>query len=407
MGLNYLIPAALLPYLVRILGVEQYGLIAFAQAIAQYFVIATDYGFNFSATRAIAQNRDNKLEVSRIFWTVTTIKLLLLLIGAVVIGVMTVWIPRMHANLGVYFAAYIGVAGNAFFPTWLFQGMERMRSISIITGIARLASAGMVILFVHHRTDTVMATLLLSCGFLVAGILGMIAALRNYVNGFVVPSRKDIYTCLRDGRHLFLTTAAVSLYSNTNTFLVGMLAGNAQVGYFSLADKLIRAITGLFAPVIQAAYPQIIRLIEQSKIMALALIRKTMLWSAGIGLVAGLALYITAKPIALIAFGHNAAEVIPMLRWLSLFPALAATSYSLSTLALIPFGFDRSQSQMLLTIGAVNVLIGLSFIPHFGAIGGVVAMSVIESLQIVGGIWLLARGGVAIFCSTWNIKPAD
>src|ERR1700712_1898995 len=77
-GLNYLIPAALLPYLVRTLGVENYGLIAFAQSISQYFILATDYGFNFSATRSISKNSEDNEEVSRIFWTVITIKLLLL-----------------------------------------------------------------------------------------------------------------------------------------------------------------------------------------------------------------------------------------------------------------------------------------------------------------------------------------
>ena len=69
-GVNYLVPILLLPYLVRVLGVGQYGLVAFSQAIAQYFIIATDYGFNFSATKQIALHRDDPAEVSRFsLWT--------------------------------------------------------------------------------------------------------------------------------------------------------------------------------------------------------------------------------------------------------------------------------------------------------------------------------------------------
>ena len=49
-GLNYIVPVAVLPYLVRVLGMETYGLVAVAQSFAQYFNILTDYGFNFSAT---------------------------------------------------------------------------------------------------------------------------------------------------------------------------------------------------------------------------------------------------------------------------------------------------------------------------------------------------------------------
>ena len=58
-GLNYFIPFAVLPYLVRVLGVERYGLVSFAQAFAQYFVILTDYGFNLFATKQIARLRSD------------------------------------------------------------------------------------------------------------------------------------------------------------------------------------------------------------------------------------------------------------------------------------------------------------------------------------------------------------
>src|SRR5579864_8186188 len=97
-GLNYLVPLAVLPYLIRVLGVERYGLIAFAQSFAQYFVILTDYGFNLSATRHIARMQHDRESVSRHFWAVMFIKVAMMIAGAVVMGVVVAAVPRFRVD---------------------------------------------------------------------------------------------------------------------------------------------------------------------------------------------------------------------------------------------------------------------------------------------------------------------
>ena len=83
---NYLLPLITLPYLVRVLGVEKFGLVAFAQGLIQFFIVFTDFGFNLSATREIASHRKDPEKVARIVWSVLSVRFLLLVAGFIVLG---------------------------------------------------------------------------------------------------------------------------------------------------------------------------------------------------------------------------------------------------------------------------------------------------------------------------------
>ena len=116
---NYLLPLITLPYLVKVLGPEKYGLVAFAQAFIQYFVILTDYGFNFSATREISMNRDDWERVSKIFISVMVIKMVLIMISFVMLNSFLL-INKFARHRDLFYFSFGIVVGQAIFPIWFF-----------------------------------------------------------------------------------------------------------------------------------------------------------------------------------------------------------------------------------------------------------------------------------------------
>jgi polysaccharide transporter, PST family len=69
---NYAFPLITLPYIVRIVGIGNYGLLAFAAAIVAYFQILTNYGFSLSATRSVSVHREDRERLTAIFSSVLT-----------------------------------------------------------------------------------------------------------------------------------------------------------------------------------------------------------------------------------------------------------------------------------------------------------------------------------------------
>lgn len=403
-GLNYLLPLAVLPYLVRVLGIETYGSVAVAQSFAQYFNILTDYGFNFSATRSIAQNKHEPREISRIFCCVFLIKICLTAVGLILLVGLLLTVSRLRRDWTIFIYAFVGVVGNALFPVWYFQGLERMRHISIISGATKAFSAVLLFVFVHHACDGALAVAIQSMGMLLAGAVGFVLCTRSADLDFAWPGWQELRSCSAEGWHLFVSTASISLYSNTNVFLVGMLAGNAQAGYFSAADRLVRATNGLLGPVTQAAFPYVSSLAPRSSKDALAFIVRTLKWMSGLALLPAIAIFVFARPITILCFGYAAEGAIPVMRWIALLPFLVAVTSVLGVLTMLTFGLDKQFSRILMAAGILNVVLCVPMIDTFAAEGAGASVLLTETfVTVMMGIVLRLNG---INIRLWEKVPA-
>lgn len=379
-GLNYVIPLAVLPYLVRVLGMEMYGKVAFAQSFAQYFTILTDYGFNYSATRSIAQQREDHTMVCRVFSSVLLIKLLLMFLGGVTLLLLVAAVPQFHHNVAFFYIAYLAVIGNVLFPVWYFQGTERMRYISAIIGTARLAGAVALFVFVHRPQDALLSLAIQSLALVAGGVAGLYSVFWKFGLRFICPGIAELRSTLVEGWHLFVSTAAISLYTNTNVFLVGILAGNVQAGYFSAAEKLIRAMQGLLVPVTQAIFPYMSSLAARSRAIAIRFLRQSLLWIGSPTLALSLVLFALARPMALLCFGAKAIDSVPIIRLIALLPFLTATSNVLGTLTMVTFGFDKQFSKILVFAGLFNVALAIPLIRVYAARGAGASVLLTEFL---------------------------
>ena len=407
-GLNYLVPLAVLPYLIRVLGVERYGLIAFAQAFAQYFVILTDYGFNLSATKRIALIRNDRDELSVTYWSVLLIKFGFMALGALAATVVVLGIPRFRSDAILYAISYLAVLGNVLFPVWFFQGMEQMRYISVLTGATRLLGALLIFAVVHKPSDYVLALAVQSGALLIAGIAGFWTAIMRFHIPFRVPSTADLVRALSDGWHLFVSNAAGTLYATTNVFLVGLVAGNVQAGYFSAAEKIVRSIQGMLGPITQAVYPHVSGLAAKSREAALQFIRKSLVWIGVLSFVPAALLLVFARPIATILLRNAADGSLTPLRWMAMLPFVISVSTVLAIQTMIPFGMEKQLSRIYVVAGLFSLLFSLPLIHQFGASGGAAAVLVVEVCIVVAMWHRLNRDGIALrFRSVATIQTIE
>ncbi len=256
-GANYILPLLTLPYLVRVLGPEKFGLIMFAQAFVQYFVILTDYGFNLSATREISIHRDNKEKVSEIFSSVMIIKFSLLIISFIILTLIVFSFEKFRKDWLIYYLTFGMVVGQVLFPIWFFQGIEKMKYITFLNILAKSIFTIAIFVFVHKISDYIYVPLLNSLGFIIAGILALWIVFKDFgIRGYI-PNLKALTQYLKESTQFFLSRISISIYTFTNTFVLGLFTNNTMVGYYSIAEKLYIALQQIYQPIVNTLYPYV------------------------------------------------------------------------------------------------------------------------------------------------------
>jgi PST family polysaccharide transporter len=394
---SYAAPLVTLPWLTRVLGPSSFGRLSFCVAVTGYFVLFADYGFNLSATRQIAVHSHDRVGRSRIFWNTITIKALLAAVGFPLLLLLTFCGHRFAEERTLLLINYLTVLGAVLTPTWYFLGTERQAILSGITIAVRVISIPAIFLFVRSNQDVQIAALIPSGMTIVGGLLCLTVLMRDKQLDRIQLDRGELVAALRDGWHLFVSTASISLYQATNTVVLGLVAGNTAVGHYSAAEKVVQACQGLLTPIGQSVYPRISRLMNESRAAAFALIRRVLRVQGSAALALSVLLLVFAPLVVRLLYGRDYEETIRVLRWLAVLPFLVGLSNVFGVQTMLAMGMNQLVSRILVMAGALNVATLFVLTHWFGAEGAAMSVAGTELFVTVVLALIIRRRKLPVF----------
>lgn len=375
---NYLLPLFTAPYLLRVLGPEYFGLLAFASATIMYFMLLSDYGFNLSATRQISIHRDDIDKVSEIFSSVMIIKIIILILSFGLMMLLIFCFAKFKQHWEVYLLTYGMVIGQVLFPIWLFQGLERMKYITYFNVGARVFFTALIFILVQDKSDYLKVPLVTSLGYIVTGIWSLCLVKKEFGVRIYWQNKDTLKFHLVEGWHVFFSSMAISLYTISNNFILGLFANYAAVGYYAAADKIVQAVKGLYQPVAQAIYPVIAKKIHDNKPLALIFIRK-ITWIVGaVMLVISSALFLLAEQVVNILIGQQYKQSIIILKIMSFLPLIVALSNIYGIQTMLNLGYKKAFSYILVAAAVLGLGLSLLLVPRYEGFGTATALLVVE-----------------------------
>ena len=354
-------PLIIYPYLVSIFGLELYGKIIYSQVIVTYFSLVINFGFLISGPRDVANLIKVPDKLSKYFSSVLIIKSLIWIICTIIYFGMIFYFDNFREDYLLYLYAYLFTIGDVIFPIWFFQGIEKMKYITIINLLVKILSLFVIFILIHDKSDYIYIPLIYSFAAVISGVFGMYIAMKIEGIKITVVPKDQLIQELKNNFYLFTSSVSIKLYIGLNKLIVGSFLGMKEIAIFDLAEKVVSLLKTPLIVFSQAIFPKI------SRLKSLKFINGAMIITSSITIIIYGILFLNVDWIVMYFLGDENGIASDIIKILGVSIIFMSFSMFLGGLRIIPFGYNKEYmkvmtSNFILYASLVYLLIFFGFL---------------------------------------------
>lgn len=381
-GFNLITPLLVIPYIISVCGLENYGKSAFGMALTFFLIVFIDYGSDIIGVKAVATNRADRSALERIFATTYSAKFCVLVLILAIMSVLFWFVPYFSHDKFLFFLGLPILVGQFLNPTWFLQGVENFKQITVLNILSKVIYLVGIFCFVKSETDYIFINLWWGIGMIVANGISVLQILRTYQFALHGVSRADISGQLRNNFSMFFSQIFVSIQLYSPLILIGFFGNPTMAGIYRVVDQVIVIFKTYLLLFFNFAFPRVCYLIDTDWKSAFRF------WKIYNGanfvfvLVSMIGIYLLSEQIVAYFHPEGTLTISHLLEFAVLIPLAMAVSIPLKQLVLgLNFHKFYINATMVLVIG--NLLLIVLLLPVYGILGVLASVVMVEALTSV------------------------
>ena len=250
-----ILPIITTPYVTRVFSSADLGTYGYFNSIVTYFILLATLGVANYGTKEISGHRK---DIRKNFWGIYTLQF-----GATILSICLYILLCLSLSFMQNPVAYIlglSLVSKGMDISWLFQGLEDFRKITVRNITVKLVGVISIFLFVKSANDLYLYVFLLTI-FELLGQFSMWLPAREFIG-------KPHFDWSYAKQHLkpvvllFLPQIAISLYVTLDRTMLGALASTKDVGIYDQALKLVNILLTLVTSLGSVMLPRVANLLS-------------------------------------------------------------------------------------------------------------------------------------------------
>lgn len=380
-GFNLITPLLVVPYIVSICGIENYGKVSIGMAISFFLMVFIDYGSDIIGVKDIAVNREDKAALEKIFITTFTSKMILLIGIILVTSLMFLYIPFFNTEKALFFLGLPILVGQCINPTWFLQGVENFKWITILTIISKLIYLIGIFFFIHQQNDYIYINLWWGIGTVLANGFTLLYHINKNKFSFKKLQKSEVIQLLKTNFSMFTSQIFVSLQMYAPIMLIGFFGNNLMAGHYKIVEQIIVVFKTYIFLFFNFVYPRVCYLLDKSKKEGLQF-WKTYNGANFVFIALSMAaIYVLSTQAVSFFSKADVLEISDLLQWAVLIPLLLAVSIPLKQL-ILGFNQQRFYIQITTAMVVVNLILMVVLLPHYKLYGVFFTLILTEAATI-------------------------
>lgn len=374
------IPLIVSPYLTRTLGSRALGVYSYTYSIAYYFVIVAMLGISKHGQRIVAERKSDLLKLRSTVWSLATLHILVSIAVFFTYLLYALWISTSDKSVVLAQGIYVFSAVIDF--TWLFQGLEKFKTVVIRNAVVKVLECICIFLFVKSQEDLVIYTIIMS----LSTCLGFIIVLPQMIST-IKPIKfiaSDLAEHVKPMLVLFVAAVAATLYTVFNKTLLGILSDVTNVAFYEYSNKIITIPRTFIVVISTVLYPRSCKIASSGNYKEMRrLSRQSLIVNYFIGFGAVFGLLAVDDLLAIEYYGREFAICGDIISAMSPLVLIIGLGEIIRSQFIYPLKMDKPMVWILFFNAVVNLALSSILIPRMSVFGAVLGTIVAEILGLI------------------------
>lgn len=386
---NYIFPFIIYPYVARVLGVNNIGIVNFVDGIVNYAMMLSLMGIAVVGVREIAKVKNDRAKLDATFTSLMVLLFFFTTAATVLLVGATMLVPDLEPYRPLLWIGVVKVWSNFLLIDWLYRGLEEFRYITVRTILIKMGYLVCVFIFVHNASDYVVYYVLMCLMVTVNAVFNCVRAMRyvslrldwKMVRVFTVP-----FVIL--GVYILLN----SMYTTFNVIYLGFKWGDEEVGFYTTSTKIFNIILAVYTAYSTVVVPRASALLSENRfdefrsllgksldaliLFSIPVVVFGMMFSSGI-------IYLVGGP-------EYGGAIVPMI---IVMPLIFIIGYEqiLVVQTLTPLGMDRVILRNSIVGATVGIVGNILLVGRLAAIGSSVVWLMAEIAVLISAQYFVTK----------------